>query len=341
MVALNEKNELGNLGVEARPDRDMREILQLLAAEKYSALSADSLPEMRAMLDGFPSLFDAPSANLQKIRDQSFRSSGSDIKVRLYEPMGWTDKAGLFLFFHGGGHVMGSLDSHDGLCRKMASAGGMAVCAVDYRLAPEHRFPNGLEDCVAAYRWVLDGVDGLGLPSQKVAVGGDSAGGNLAAAAALLIRDRGLSAPALQVLIYPGLTYTQKTQSMSEFAEGYFLTLEDIYFFRDSYLGDVSSRSDYRASPLEAEDFSGLPQAMIHTAACDPLRDHGALYAKCLSAAGVDTRVTEHPGMLHGFFSFTGRSAYAEQAVIESAEAIGRHLRNYASQDGFASDTQW
>lgn len=326
MVDSNHQDGLSNIGTRARPDRDMEEILNVLAVEKSLVLSLENLPAMREMLDRFPSLFDAPNSGIQQVRDETFQGSGGLLKARLYEPLGWTDRAGILLFFHGGGHVMGSLESHDGLCRMMANAGGMAVCAVDYRLAPEHKFPNGLEDCIAAYQWLLDDADGLGIPSEKVAIGGDSAGGNLSAAAALVIRDRGLPAPALQVLIYPALSYLEETPSMVEFGEGYFLTLEDIHFFQDAYLGNVSHKSDQRASPLQAEDFSRLPAAMIHTAACDPLRDHGALYAKRLSAAGVEVSYTEHPGMLHGFFNFTGRSTYAEQAVIKSAETVGRYL---------------
>jgi len=305
----------------------MKEILALLAAEKSAALSLENLPHMRAMLDSLPLVFEAPGPGTEQVQNRTFQGSESRVNVRLYRTPNWTKKSGVLLFLHGGGHVMGSLESHDRLCRKITNAGGMMVCAVEYRLAPEHKFPSGLEDCIAAYQWLLDEVTGLGFPAAKVAIGGDSAGGNLAAATLQVIRERELPTPSLQVLIYPALSYIKKTQSMHDFGNGYFLTLEDINFFRDAYLEDASLWSDYRASPLEAVNFSGLPRTLIHTAACDPLRDHGALYANRLSSAGVDVCYTEHPGMLHGFFNFTGRSSYADRAVAKLSQDIGLHLQ--------------
>jgi acetyl esterase len=285
------------------------------------------------MLDNLPQVFEAPGPGTELVQNRTFQGGESSVNARLYRTPNWTINSGVLLFLHGGGHVLGSLESHDRLCRKITNAGGMMVCAVDYRLAPEHKFPRGLEDCIAAYRWLLDEVTGLGFPPAKVAIGGDSAGGNLAAAMLQVIQERELPIPSLQVLIYPGLSYIKTTQSMHDFGSGYFLTLEDIKFFRDAYLGDESLWSDYRASPLEAVNLSGLPRTMIHTAACDPLRDHGALYADRLSSAGVDVCYTEHPGMLHGFFNFTGRSIYADRAVVKLSRDIGLHLNASAVED--------
>lgn len=212
-----------------------------------------------------------------------------DIPVRLYRPAGSDAAAPLpvLVYYHGGGWVIGNLESHDSLCRKIANAGGFVVAAVDYRLGPESRFPAAVEDAFAAVQWLAAGPGGLAIDNTRIAVSGDSAGGNLSAVVTLLARDQG---PALahQALIYPATHFRRNTASHTEFAEGYLLTAAAQDWFRDHYLNDAADRDDWRASPLLAEDHSGLPPALVITAECDPLRDEGKAYADKLAAAAGD-----------------------------------------------------
>jgi acetyl esterase len=205
------------------------------------------------------------------------------------------------VYFHGGGWVIGDLETHDVLCRQITAAAGVSVIAVDYRLAPEHKFPAAVDDAWAATRWIAAHGAELGVDGGKLAVGGDSAGGNLAAVVALLARDAGGPPITAQVLIYPVTDLSAETQSYTDFAEGFALTRDSMRWFRAHYLTGPRDGDDWRASPLRARSHAGLPPALIVTAGFDPLRDEGAAYAMRLRDAGVMVDYVCFGGMIHGF----------------------------------------
>jgi acetyl esterase len=248
-----------------------------------------------------------------------------DIPVRVYTPAG-TGPFPVLVFFHGGGFVVCNLDTHDPICRALCAGAGCVVVSVDYRLAPEHKFPMPLEDCVAAMRWVAANAAGLKGDPRRLAVGGDSAGGNLAAVTALRARDEGGPSLRGQLLLYPVTDhYDPGTPSYVENGKDYGLTREDMIWFWDHYLGDKAEAGNPHASPLRAPDLRGLPPALLITAEYDPLRDEGERYAERLRAAGVDCTLTRYDGMFHGF---AGQFGFVDQAqqVMDEASAWLRQL---------------
>lgn len=248
------------------------------------------------------------------------------LAARGYRPAG-ADRSEILpclVFFHGGGFVIGDLDTHDGLCRSLANGARCAVFSVDYRLAPEHPFPAAVDDCVAATRYVIANHASLRIDRSRVAVGGDSAGGNLAAVVALQLRDSGGPPLAFQLLAYPATDQRLGYPSHERNGEGYLLTRQAIEYFRAHYLPRRSDWLDWRASPLLAKDFAGLPPAYLLTAGFDPLRDEGRRYAERLAAAGNELSYREYPDMVHGFLLFGGVLATANEAVAE----CGARLRH-------------
>ncbi|MCH9734061.1 MAG: alpha/beta hydrolase [Actinomycetia bacterium] len=233
--------------------------------------------------------------------------------------------APLLVFYHGGGQVIGSIDTHDDLCREICRQGRVHVLSVDYRLAPEHKAPSGSEDAYAAYLWAREHAAELGADPARVAVGGDSAGGNLAALVSLRARDEKESPPTLQLLLYPVTDYQSQTRSQTLFAHGFFLTQRDIDWFRHQFLGGASvDEADPRVSPLLADDLSRLAPALVVTAGFDPLRDEGRRYADAMSQAGVLVDHREYGSLVHGFanfFPFGGASAFATAEVISAMRA--------------------
>ncbi len=246
-----------------------------------------------------------PAAPLAQVRDLTLPGPGGALKARLYRPKTDGILPGL-VFFHGGGWVIGDLDSHDDLCRDLAALAGCAVLAVDYRLAPEHRFPAAADDAIAATNWVAANAAQLGIDPARMAVGGDSAGGNLAAVAALAARDAGRPLAA-QLLIYPVTDMSRlEGESYRTCGEGYGLTAGAMAWFRDHYLADAAAAGDWRVSPLLASDLGRLPPALVVTAEFDLLRSEGEAYAKRLAEAGVPTGLARYDGMIHGFASMAG-----------------------------------
>ncbi len=226
-----------------------------------------------------------------------------DISARLYKPLTLRQSGGLspcLVFFHGGGWVIGDLDSHDVACRTLADEGQLIVISVDYRLAPEHKFPAAVEDAIAATNWIAGNARGLGVNASRIAVGGDSAGGNLAAVVAIHARESG---PKLagHVLIDPATDFAMTQPSHSEPETSALLTHTVVRWFRDYYLGGVSDGEDWRASPARVENLAGLPPAFVLTAGADPLRDEGDEYARRLADAGVPVVYRSYPGQFHGF----------------------------------------
>jgi acetyl esterase len=227
------------------------------------------------------------------------------------------------VYFHGGGWVVCDLNTHDVVCRRIARRAGAVVVSVDYRLAPEHKFPAAVVDCYAAVVWVEANAVRLGIDPNRIAVGGDSAGGNLGAVISLKSRDENGPAIALQVMVYPVTDLSSfTTSSYQEFAAGYQLTKADMEWFRDHYLPSSEDALNPYASPLLARDLRGLPPALIITAECDPLRDEGEAYARRLTAAGVPVTCTRYEGMIHPFFSFSGAIPQALDAIRQVADAV-------------------
>jgi acetyl esterase/lipase len=239
------------------------------------------------------------------------RETDDGVPVRIYRPDDSATPGPALVFFHGGGWVVGSIETHDGIARALASRSGCIVVSVDYRVAPEHRFPVAVDDAWSATRWVLANADELGIDPSRVAVGGDSSGGNLAAVVARRARDAGVPL-ALQLLVYPVTDHRFDTGSYAEFAEGHSLTREGMRWYWSHYLGDADG-SDHNASPASEPDLTALAPAFIATAELDPLRDEGEAYARRLEEAGVPTTLVRYDGMIHGFLRMP--------AVIDRAAA--------------------
>jgi len=238
--------------------------------------------------------------------DRTIPGAAGARRVRVYRPASALGGAAPGLvWFHGGGFVVGSIESLDGVCRAIASRAGVIVVSVDYRLAPEHPFPAGVEDAVAATRWVLEHGAVLGIDPRAVAVGGDSAGGNLSAVVSQALRSD-VRRPAFQLLFYPATDCTRSMASHRHFREGLILTERSTEWFTQNYLPDRSCETDPRASPLFAPDLRGLPPALVLTAGFDPLRDEGQAYAAKMRAAGVEVEHVCAEGSVHGFIQMTG-----------------------------------
>lgn len=260
-----------------------------------------------------------------KVEDRSVPGPEGSIGVRIYTPEG-KGPFPVVVFYHGGGWVTGSIDTHDALCRKLTNASGCMVVSVDYRLAPEAKFPAAAEDCYAATLWVSENAAALNCDTQRLAVCGDSAGGNLAAVVSLMARDRGRPLIALQVLIYPVTDGSMESGSMRELAEGYSLTHAGMAWFWNHYVRDDNDRNHPYAAPIRATDLNGLPPALVITAGYDPLRDEGEVYAARLQAAGVPVTCTRYEGTIHGFVSFGDNLDLGKAAIAQTAETLKKVL---------------
>lgn len=263
-------------------------------------------------------ILDLPRAPLARVED--LQAAG--LPARLYAPS--VERLPTLLYLHGGGFTIGDLETHDSLCRQLSLRSGMAVLALDYRLAPEHRFPAAVDDAWAALAWLHQQSDRLGLDGSRLAVGGDSAGGTLAASTAFFARDRGLPL-ALQLLITPGTASRPDTASHRFFANGFLLDAASIAWFFDHYI-DREQRCDWRFAPLEADDHSGLAPACVVLAECDPLVDEGIAYADTLRAAGVDVQLELFRGVTHDFIKMGRQIPEALTALNACAEALKNHL---------------
>jgi acetyl esterase len=259
---------------------------------------------------------------MAQVADLRARSGDTEIPLRVYCPRIGGERLPVLVYYHGGGWVLGSLETHDVLCRELAAQADCIVVSVDYRLAPEHSFPAAVDDALAAYRWVVEHCRDFRGDASRVAVGGDSAGGNLAAVVSRELALDGGPIPWFQLLIYPATDFACSSDSYDKFANGFFLTRDLMHWFRGHYLNGEGEIDDPRASPLKAILPSSLPPALIMTAGFDPLLDEGLAYAQRLRAAGVDVAYRCHPSLIHGFVSMTGAVPAARAAVAEAATAL-------------------
>jgi acetyl esterase len=283
--------------------------------------------EARARMKALPPAVPEPEP-VAIVYDRDIPGPAGDIPVRVYrpEPIGGPALP-VVVFFHGGGWSICDLETHDGTCRALANGVGAVIVSVDYRLAPESKFPAAVDDAYAATQWVFDHADELGVDADRMAVAGDSAGGNLAAAVPLMARDRGGPPIRFQLLVYPVTDFSFDTDSYRDNAEGYFLRRTSMEWYWRQYLSSEEDGSNPYASPLRVADASGLPPGMVLTAEFDPLRDEGEAYGQKLAGAGVPFTVRRYDGMFHGFFSMTAFLDGAKHATDDAHAALREALR--------------
>ncbi len=305
------------LDPQAQAMRDRR------AHDRVTALYEMSLEEARAKdLEDVRAGGGAPEP-VASVTERTFDGPGGPLTVRIYRPSESVDQPALVYFF-GGGWTLGSIDTADGIARSLANAAGCVVVAPGYRLAPEAKFPAAVQDCVAAVRWVAEKAGDLGIDATRIAVGGDSAGGNLAAAASLMIRDSGGPTLVGQLLVYPNTDYLADTESMRENADPWLFNRTSVAWYWGHYLREPSDGYNPLVSPLRAPDLSGLPPALLITAEYDPLRDEGEAYAKRLADAGVPVTASRYQGVMHGFFAMAGTLDAGASAIAEAASELRR-----------------
>ncbi len=293
-------------------DEQTKALLARLKEGGFRPAHQVPVEESRAGLEEMAAVMAGPKQDVHETEDRAIPGPGGDIPIRIYRPSAMVDgeTLGVAVYFHGGGFYLGDLESHDHVCRFLCKHGGVVVVAVDYRLAPEHKFPAAIEDCYAALAWVAEQGEAIGVDPARIALVGDSAGGTLVASVCLMARDKGGPAIALQIPVYPALTVEdgEDFPSRRELGTGdYFIAYEDFAFFREIYLADPEKDvSNPLASPIRADDFSGLPAALIIAAEYDPCRDENEVYAERLRAAGVDAEYVCFNGTIHPFFLFDG-----------------------------------
>jgi acetyl esterase len=305
-------------------DPQARAVLERLARAKLPSYAEIGAPAARVLYRETRASLSADPPEVAHIEDLRAPGPAGEIPLRLYRPLGTgtMEKLPALVYFHGGGWTIGDLDTHDVPCREFANRARCVVLAVDYRLAPEHKFPAAVDDALAATRWVARDAARLGIDDKRIAVAGDSAGGNLAAVVALELRDAGGPRLTMQVLIYPATDMAADTPSHVSFAEGHMLTRESIHWFMGNYLRGPADVTDWRASPLKAPNLADLPEAYIVTAGFDPLRDEGRAYAERLEAAGVNVTYECFGGQIHGFIMMGGAIAAAHHVIYRAAQVL-------------------
>jgi acetyl esterase len=302
-------------------DPEIRAVLEAMASQGGPPLETLPVSEARKAGEGLKMLAGEPE-QVARVEEQKIRGRAGSIPIRIYSPEGNGPFPGV-VYFHGGGWVIGDLDTHDNICRAIARRAGAVVVSVDYRLAPEHKFPVPLEDCYDATKWVATNAAKLGIDPSRIAVAGDSAGANMATVIAKKLHDEKGPTLALQILVYPVTKLNSyDTPSHKEFAEDHFLTNSAMRWFAENYLARPEDALNPDASPALISDLRELPPALVITAECDPLRDEGEAYAKRMEEAGVPVTCTRYAGMIHPFFGMLGVSAGARKAMDQVATAI-------------------
>lgn len=307
-------------------DPQVKALLEGMAANPGPRIMDLPVADGREMYRGIAATLDLQGVPIGAVEDRKIAGPAGEIALRLYTPVAAGSGAlPVLVYFHGGGWVIGDLDTHDALCRTLANEAGCKVVAVDYRLAPEHVFPAAVDDCYAAVKWVAENGSSIGVDVTRIAVAGDSAGGNLAAVISQMAKAEKGPRISFQLLIYPVTDTNVDTGSYTANASGYFLERDGMIWFFDHYLKDAD-RNDPRIAPLKAASLAGLPQAYVVTAGFDPLRDEGRAYAEALKAAGVSTVHVNYDGMIHGFFNLQGAFDVAKEAVKSAAKALKEAL---------------
>ena len=309
-------------------DPDTQIVLDMIRLAGRPAFETLTPAEAREAYANSRKVLQPPREDVAETRDVTIPGPLGDIPLRLYRPAGTeaSDRLPALIYYHGGGWLLGDLESHDGVCRRFANAARCRVVSVDYRMAPEHKFPAAVEDSAAATRWVVEQADRLGIDPDKIAVGGDSAGGNLAAVMALMARDGALPPLAFQLLIYPSTDMMMTTASSQTVTAGVPLTSATMRWFIDHYLPDTTAARDWRASPLRAVDLSGVAQALVLTCRYDPLCDEGIAYVRRLEQEGVRTVHLHYSDQTHGFMSMGRIIRAADQAIDMMAAALRKAL---------------
>ncbi len=310
-------------------DPQMKAVLDQAAAAGGKPFHQMTPAEARRAADAMFAAFRGEPAEVGKVEDRRIPGPAGEIPVRIYTPAG-SGPFGALVYFHGGGWVIGNIETHDAPCRQLTAGAGCVTVSVDYRLAPEFKFPAGPDDCYAATKWVADNARSLNVDPSRLAVGGDSAGGNLAASVALMARDRGGPKLVFQLLIYPATDCADDTPSQREFAQvspDYILSRTDMEWFWGHYLGP-DDKTNPIACPARASSLAGLPRAFVLIAEVDPLRDEGEAYAEALRKAGVSVNLKRYDGVCHGFFSMASMIGKGRQAIADSCaelrSAIGK-----------------
>ena len=308
-------------------DAQVAQLLAWAARSTQPAYHEAGVAYARAAYEKAAQVLDVATAALPDVHDLDVPLPGRTLRLRRFSPRahGWAEGQPALLYFHGGGFTIGSVQTHDRVCRELARLSGATVLSLDYRLAPEHRFPAAVDDAFETLGWLRDEAVAMAIDPARLAVGGDSAGGTLAAACALHARDRGWPL-ALQLLIYPGLASEQATESHGRFANGYLLDTETVQWFFAQYLRDSSDRHDWRFAPLRAPDLAGVAPAFMAPAEYAPLVDEGLAYAQRLRTAGVVVDCRVYAGMIHAFFQHGGFVPRARMAHREAAAALSAAL---------------
>ncbi|QGJ70219.1 Carboxylesterase NlhH [Planctomycetales bacterium 10988] len=305
-------------------DPQAQALLAQQAAQKVPS-PAEMTPEKARKLIAASIIALDAGDEVAKVEDRTFMGPAGPVPIRIYKPHARAPYAAM-VYFHGGGWVVGSLETHDAVCRSLANQGKIMIIAVDYRLAPEHRFPAAVEDAYAATEWVLENTDQLNINPKQVMVGGDSAGGNLAAAVTLMYAHRGRSPLAMQFLAYPICDYNFETPSYEAYADGYNLTRGMMKWYWDHYLPTPQQAKHPFVSVLQAEKLDGVPPALILTAEYDPLRDEAEAYAEKLKAAGIPVTLKRYNGLLHGFLRQTKQIDRARHALVDIADVLQQQI---------------
>jgi acetyl esterase len=306
----------------------IEQVLEMIAKAKRPAYHELTPQQARASYEKSAPILEIASAPMFSVEDLALPTrDGATIRARLYYPVepGWAEPAPALVYFHGGGFTVGSVDTHDALCRMFARDAQCVVLSVDYRLAPEHKFPTAVNDAFDALAWLSANAALYGVDQTRIAIGGDSAGGTLATVCAVLARDAGIPL-ALQLLIYPGASGHQQTDSHARLSDGFLLSGDTIQWFFGQYVRDADDRNDWRFAPLDgtrgAPAFAGLAPAWIATAEYDPLSDEGAAYADKLRAAGNVVTLQCYAGMIHEFFKMGGFVPEVAEAHADAAAAL-------------------
>lgn len=304
-------------------DPIVKAFLDQMAAQPGPKMQELEAADARAMFVAMMQLVGPKDVPVGKVENLTMPGPGGDLQLRNYTPVAaGSDALPTLIFFHGGGFVIGDLDTHDGICRILANESGARVIAVNYRCAPEHKYPAALDDAIAALAWIEANASKLGVDANRLAVGGDSAGGALSAILTQIAKEKGKPKFAMQLLMFPATDLGNETVSLREFAEGYFLERATLDWFWNCYLPPDADKSDPRISPLNAKDFSGLPPAYVMLGGYDPLHDEGLAYADKLRAAGVSVTVADYPDLVHDFIYLDAILPQAREAMVAAANAL-------------------